>query len=420
MEFGEKLKKELYYFDESIYLTNHGSYGAVPIPIEQKRHALQIEMEKNPDIWFRYTSFELWNKNRQCLADYLRVKSDNLVLVENASDGTNSVLRSIDFKDSNDAILAQEYTYGAALNAIDYISKYRFTENNHVQLFKVPCHYLISSVQSILDQYEELCREIIEIKKLNLKLVIIDHISSASATLFPVGNIIAIIRKWENIQNKKIKILVDGAHAIGQIDIKLNELDCDYYVSNLHKWFLAPRGCAFLYFRDINETYSLNPNVISHGYKKEAKRNFFERATRDSTSWFVVVDCINMYEYKFGGMKAIQEYTSKLLDEAVKMLTTAWGTKSLEMPKELEAPYMRIVHLPYLEEFMQPDKIDINIALLKLVDTLHSNYKVDSQIPIINNQLCCRISAFVYSRMEDYIALRDAILDLASKVIKHE
>lgn len=415
MNFGKTSKKDVFYLDESFVFLNHGSYGSVPKTIEEKRHNLQLEMEKCPDIWFRYTSFDLWNKNRVCLAKFLRISDENLVLVENATDGINAVLKSINLEGSRDAILAQEFTYPAILNAIDYISKYRFKENSHIPVYNVPCSYPIPNTQSILDKYDQMCQEIIEIKKFNIKLVVLDHIASASATLFPVDKIIAILRKWERKQNDKIKILIDGAHSIGQIEINLSELDCDYYVSNLHKWFLAPRGCAFLYFRDVNDKNLLNPNIISHGYKKDATRNFFERATRDSTSWFVIEDCINFYENILGGIKTIHTYTSKLLDDAVDMLTTAWGTQPLEMPKEFEAPYMRVIHLPKLKPFSSKAMDDLNGLSYELFIYVFKNFQIIAVFPVLGDKLVCRISAYVYNSLEDYSVLCNAILRIKAE-----
>jgi selenocysteine lyase/cysteine desulfurase len=43
--------------------------------------------------------------------------------------------------------------------------------------------------------------------------------------------------------------LVDGAQAVGQFPIDINQLGCDAYAVSLHKWILAPAGTGFLYIR---------------------------------------------------------------------------------------------------------------------------------------------------------------------------
>lgn len=41
--------------------------------------------------------------------------------------------------------------------------------------------------------------------------------------------------------------MVDGAHAVNQVDVDLMDLDCAAYFSNFHKWSYAPKNTAFLY-----------------------------------------------------------------------------------------------------------------------------------------------------------------------------
>ncbi len=60
-------------------------------------------------------------------------------------------------------------------------------------------------------------------------------------------------------------MLIDGAHALGQLDLDLDRMRPDYYVSNAHKWLSAPKGSAFMYV-DRKHQQSTRPLVISHGF----------------------------------------------------------------------------------------------------------------------------------------------------------
>jgi selenocysteine lyase/cysteine desulfurase len=46
-----------------------------------------------------------------------------------------------------------------------------------------------------------------------------------------------------------IETLVDGAHGFAHFPFTLEDLECDYYGTSLHKWLTAPVGTGFLYVR---------------------------------------------------------------------------------------------------------------------------------------------------------------------------
>src|SRR6185436_21140777 len=73
------------------------------------------------------------------------------------------------------------------------------------------------------------------------RLAIIDHIASRTAIKFPVAEITAALHA------KGAQVLIDGAHALGQVPLELEAIGADWYTANAHKWLYAPKGCAMLY-----------------------------------------------------------------------------------------------------------------------------------------------------------------------------
>jgi selenocysteine lyase/cysteine desulfurase len=56
-----------------------------------------------------------------------------------------------------------------------------------------------------------------------------------------------------------VEVMVDGAHAVAHIPFRIDELNCDYYGSSLHKWLGAPLGAGILYVKkeNINKLWPL-------------------------------------------------------------------------------------------------------------------------------------------------------------------
>src|SRR5581483_5344504 len=84
-------------------------------------------------------------------------------------------------------------------------------------------------------------------------------------------------------------LVVDGAHAPGQVDLDLESLGADVYAGNCHKWMLCPKGSAFLYARpEVQEL--IEPTIVSWDWGDGAP--FHERhrwqGTRDPSAYLTV------------------------------------------------------------------------------------------------------------------------------------
>jgi Selenocysteine lyase len=44
-------------------------------------------------------------------------------------------------------------------------------------------------------------------------------------------------------------VILDAAHSVGQVELNLKGLGCDFIGVNLHKWVGAPIGCGVIYIK---------------------------------------------------------------------------------------------------------------------------------------------------------------------------
>jgi selenocysteine lyase/cysteine desulfurase len=75
------------------------------------------------------------------------------------------------------------------------------------------------------------------------RVLAVPHIISASAIVLPVKRLTALAHEHNCLA------IIDGAQAVGQIEVDLQAIGCDAYFSSPHKWLLAPAGNGLFYIR---------------------------------------------------------------------------------------------------------------------------------------------------------------------------
>ena len=130
--FGHSLLP-LFSFDPSYININHGSYGSAPKYVHEKLREYQMKAEYNPDRWFRLDVQTEMDKIRKKLSKYVNCDADDLVILDNASAGINSVLKSLKFQ-SNETILYYNVAYDMVKLTLQYVSTEIFTQEQIIQI----------------------------------------------------------------------------------------------------------------------------------------------------------------------------------------------------------------------------------------------------------------------------------------------
>ncbi|MCB0118918.1 MAG: aminotransferase class V-fold PLP-dependent enzyme, partial [Anaerolineales bacterium] len=240
------LKKQ-FLLDTSVTFLNHGSFGATPKPVFREYQRWQRELERQPVDFLGVRFEDLMRSAREALGDYLGTDAKNLVYVQNATIGLNIIARSLELG-QGDEVLTSNHEYGALDRTWRFYSKERgFTYINQPVSLNSPDEFVDSFLQGVTSK---------------TRVIFLSHITSPTATIFPVKKII------DHAREKGIITIIDGAHVPGQLPLNLDSLGADFYCGNLHKWLCAPKGAAFMYARPEVQ-HLLKPLVISWGYESE-------------------------------------------------------------------------------------------------------------------------------------------------------
>jgi len=155
---------------------------------------------------------------------------EEIAITRNVTESMQIPLLGLDLK-PGDEVLTTTHDYPSMKNALFQREQ---REGVKVRTFSFP--YPPKS----LDELTELFRKNITPRT---RLILICHITNLTGQIFPVRDICRLARE------KGIEVVIDGAHAFGHFEFKRDDLDCDIYGANLHKWMMAPVGNGFLYVR---------------------------------------------------------------------------------------------------------------------------------------------------------------------------
>ncbi len=124
----------------------------------------------------------------------------------------NAVLRSKAFT-ADDTIFLLDIAYGSVKKLAAFVAS---ACSATVTTAAMPSAVLVSD-----DAIVDAVRAVVPA---NTKLAIIDHVTSNTGMVLPVGRLVQLFHSMG------VEVMVDGAHAIGQLELQLRALDVDYYV----------------------------------------------------------------------------------------------------------------------------------------------------------------------------------------------
>ena len=383
--FGRPMRRRFLLEPRTAFL-NHGSFGTAPRAVLAAADRWRRRMEANPDRFLRSVLPGALRGAAGQLSRFLQVKEEDLAFVENATSGVNAVLRSLEFR-PGDEILATTHTYNAVRQTIRHVcarSGARLVEARIVLPVRNESD-LVSPIESRLSR--------------RTRLLVLDHISSPTGLIFPVKRLVRLARE------RDARVLVDGAHAPGQLELDIAALGVDWYAGNCHKWLFAPKGCGFLWAR-AGAQEGLHPPVISHGYGKGLAAEFDWTGTRDFSSWLAVADAIDFcLELKPSRIRA---YNHRVVTEAANRISAAWGTP-LDGPEALHGSMMAI-RLPGHLQRSNPSE---------LMRDFFTRHRLVVAVMVVGGALWARISAQIYNLPQDYERLLSAakIIQASSRTV---
>jgi isopenicillin-N epimerase len=368
------ISRDEWLLDPDVAFLNHGSFGATPRMVLAEQERWRARMERHPT---HFMSEELPPALRAAaarLAAFVGSEAKDLVFVENATAGCNTVLRSIRLA-PGDEILVTDHGYPAVRKAAEHAAA------------RAGARVIEAQVPFPLDDPAQITAAVAAKLGPRTRLAIFDHVTSPTAVIFPVRELTALCRAAGAL------VLIDGAHGPGMLDLDVPSIGADWYTGNCHKWLMAPKGSGFLWTSPQQQA-DTHPLVISHGFGQGFTAEFDWVGTRDPTAWLAVPTAIDFHKRLGGGR--LRERNAALAREQATALALIWNT-GRGTPDALTGS-MAAVRLP-LSGAASPERA--HTLRRKLFD----DQRIEVLVAAFAGALWARISAHAYNRPADYARL---------------
>ena len=360
--------------DEYINLES-GYYNIIPDPILDHfiNHVRHVNIEGS------YYMRKALNKNKDRvtseLANLVGSTPDQIAITRNATESLDLVISGFPWKKGDEAIYAKQ-DYGTMKEMFEQISD-RYGVVN--KIISVPNHP--KNDEEIVSLYESQITS-------KTKLIMVCHMINITGQILPIKKICEMAHSYG------VEVMVDGAHCVGHFDFSIDDFNCDYYGSSLHKWLATPLGAGLLYVNK-NKTHRIWPLLANGNTDKSDIKRLNHIGTHPVHTDLAISNSIDYIKWigmerKENRMRFLQRYWSDQLRNIKNVVVNT----PIDMQRSCGIGNVGLTN-------MSPSKME---------NILFDNYNIFTVAIDYANVKGCRISPNIFTTTEE--------LDIFVKAVK--
>jgi selenocysteine lyase/cysteine desulfurase len=376
-DFWKKVRAD-YALTEAYINLESGYYNIIPRPTLEalKQHIETINLRGSH--YMRNDQFPDKKRVVHALAQVAGCSADCLILTRNTTESLNTVIKGIPWK-ANDHIIFANQEYGAMQQMIRQVAE-RF--DLAITNLDIPMHP--ESDEVIVQRYESLIQP-------QTRLILVSHMVNITGHILPIKKICEMAHRYG------VEVLVDGAHCIGHFDFNIEELDCDYYGSSLHKWLATPLGCGLLYISPKHQK-TLWPLFTEDYLMTEGIQRFGHQGTHPVYHDLAIENAITYY----------QALGAQRKEERLRALASRW------MDALKDHPNIRINTPAQKERYAGIGNVGLTqMRASELARRLMDDYQIFTVAIEGAGVDGCRITPNVFTSIEEIDQFIQAMLQLA-------
>ena len=315
-----------YLFEPQLNYLNTAALGPTPRTVLDRVLKAWYELELNP-VMMAYGNGAVvvaTDQARQQIAALIGCSTDELLITRCATDAMNTVALSINLG-SGDRVLTTDVEHEGGSVCWTYLKRRR---GINIDVVSIP--HGDFDTKAILSRFEKAITD-------RTRVISVSHVITSTGLRMPIAELATLAKQ------RGILCVVDGAQAVGGIEVNVRQLGCHAYVGTGHKWLMGPKGTGFLY---INKDASSSIQPV----QREDGLRFVAGSTGMGSLPLVVGLGAAVEAMSKRGMPAVEKRVIELRDRAYAGLT--------KIPKiQLVSPPPGPLATP-LVTFKLPDSVD--------------------------------------------------------------
>jgi isopenicillin-N epimerase len=248
---------------------------SLPVIEAMERNTRAFEVTPSPD--HRAQLFAKREEARRMLATALRVTPEEIVITRNTSESNNLV------------------SSGLKLGAGDEVVVWADNHPTNLRAWQLKAERFGFAVVTVphIDPHPGVDRYVQEFERAitpRTRVLAITHTSSNSGDVLPVNELCAMARR------RGVLSMVDGAQALGVIDVDLSTMRPDFFTGSMHKWPCGPKEKGLLFVSAAVHD-RMSPTLVGlYGGAVGISRTLEANGQRDDASIGALVESLSFQQ----------------------------------------------------------------------------------------------------------------------------
>jgi selenocysteine lyase/cysteine desulfurase len=322
---------------------------------------------------------------RDRVAADLGVAPDEIAFTRGATEALHCLIAGYNRLRPGDQLLYADLDYDSMQTAFRSVARRRGIEAIKIDLPEPATH------QGVIDAYAAALTA-----HPKVRLMLLTHVSHRTGLVVPVREIVAMAR------TRGVDVVVDSAHAWGQLDFKLADLGADFVGFTCQKWIGAPLGVGVIHIRR-DRLDAIDFSIGEDPDGRDTTQQRIHTGTTDLAALLTVSDALDFHHRI--GVRAKEARLRHLRDRWAEQVR---GLSGIEVLTPAD-PRMTCA----LTSFRMAGRTSVadNRALAKQLLDQFGVFTVDRDGPA--RGACIRVTPGIFTRADDVDHLVAALRTLA-------